>query len=83
MLNVFVKCSGHAPFLNLFNVTLKNLGMFKVNSFCHLHSFFALCFYPIVEFFLCSKNRGKINCQLGLLLLLLLLINTRLYVRLN
>ena len=53
MLNVLLRCSDDASFLNLFNVTLKNLGMFNVNSFYHLHSFFAYCFYLTVEFFFC------------------------------
>ena len=66
MLNVFVMCGDDAPFLNLFSVTLKNMGMFKVNSFCDLHSFFACCFHPILE----VENRSEINCQLLLLLLL-------------
>ena len=33
------------------------MSMFKVNSFCHLHSFFARCFYPIVEFFVLGKQK--------------------------
>ena len=39
-------------FYNLFNVTLKNLDMFNINLFHHLDSFFAHCFYLIVEFYL-------------------------------
>ena len=58
MLNVFVRCSDHATFLNLFNVTLKNLGKFNVNSFCHLHFFFAR-FYPIVEVFCAERAEAK------------------------
>ena len=46
-----------APLYNYFNLILKNLGMFNVNSFCHLHSFFARCFYPIVEFFVLRKQK--------------------------
>ena len=57
MLDAFVRCGDHVPFYNLFNVALKNLGMFNVNSFCHLHSFFAHCFYPIVEFFVLRKQK--------------------------
>ena len=57
LLDVFFRCDDHAPFYNLFNVTLKNLGMFDVNSFCHLHSFFAHCFYLIVEFFVLRKQK--------------------------
>ena len=38
-------------------VIFKSLGMFNVNSFCHLHSFFARCFYPIVEFFVLRKQK--------------------------
>ena len=57
LLDVFVRCGDHAPLYNLFNVILKNLGMFNVNSFCHLHSFFARCFYPIVEFFVLRKQK--------------------------
>ena len=63
LLNVFVWCGDHTPFYNLLNVYLKNLGMFNINSFCHLHSFFAECFYPIVEFFVLRKQ-SEINCQL-------------------
>ena len=59
LLDVFVRCGDHAPFYNLFNVILKNLGMFNVNLFCHLHSFFARCFYPIVEFFCVEKTEAK------------------------
>ena len=57
MLDIFVRCSDHAPFFNLFNVTLKILGMFNVSLFCHLHSFFARCFYLIVEFFVLRKRK--------------------------
>ena len=57
MLDVFVRCGDHAPLYNLFNVILKNLGMFNVNSFCHLHSFFARCFYSFVEFFVLRKQK--------------------------
>ena len=57
LLDVFVRCGDHAPLYNLFNVILKNLGMFNVNSFCHLHSFFARCFYPFVEFFVLRKQK--------------------------
>ena len=53
----FVRCGDHDLFYNLFNVTLKNLGMFNVNLFCHLHSFFARCFYPIVKFFVLRKQK--------------------------
>ena len=56
-LNVEVNCGDHAPLYNLFNVILKNLGMFNVNSFCHLHSFFARCFYSFVEFFVLRKQK--------------------------
>ena len=59
LLDAFFRCGDHAPFYNLFNVTLKNLGMFNVNSFCHLHSFFAHCFYPIVEFLCVEKTEAK------------------------
>ena len=59
LLDVFVRCGDHAPFYNLFNVILKNLGMFNVNSFCHLHSFFARYFYLIVEFFCVEKTEAK------------------------
>ena len=59
LLDVFVSCGDHAPLYNLFNVILKNLGMFNVNSFCHLHSFFARCFYLIVEFFCVEKTEAK------------------------
>ena len=69
MLDVFVRCGDHAPFYNLFNVTLKNLDMFNVNSSCHLHSFFARCFYPIVEFFvLRNQKRNKLPTTKLLLL---------------
>ena len=54
--NVFARCGNHAPSLNLFNLTLKNMGMFSVNLFCHLHSFFG-CFYPIVDFFVLRKHK--------------------------
>ena len=57
LLDVFVRCGDHAPLYNLFNIILKNLGMFNVNSFCHLHSFFARCFYSIVEFFVLRKQK--------------------------
>ena len=57
LLDVFVRCGDHAPLYNYFNLILKNLGMFNVNSFCHLHSFFARCFYPIVEFFVLRKQK--------------------------
>ena len=57
LLDVFVRYGDHASFYNLFNVIFKNLGMFNVNSFCHLHSFFARCFYPIVEFFVLRKQK--------------------------
>ena len=57
MLNAFVRCGDHAPFLNLFNVTLKSLSMFKVDLFCHLHPFFACCFYPFVELFVLKKQK--------------------------
>ena len=56
----------HAPFLNLFNVTLKNLAMFLRSIRCHLHFFFPRCFYPIVEFFVLRKQK-RINRQLLLL----------------
>ena len=59
LLDVFVRCGDHAPLYNYFNLILKNLGMFNVNSFCHLHSFFARCFYPIVEFFCVEKTEAK------------------------
>ena len=51
------RCDDHVPLYNLFNVILKNLGMFNVNSFCHLHSFFARCFYSFVEFFVLRKQK--------------------------
>ena len=57
MLDVFVRCGDHATLYNYFNLILKNLGMFNVTSFCHLHSFFARCFYPIVEFFVLRKQK--------------------------
>ena len=57
LLDAFVRCGDHAPLYNYFNLILKNLGMFNVNSFCHLHSFFARCFYPIVEFFVLRKQK--------------------------
>ena len=57
LLDVFVRCGDHAPLYNLFNVILKNLGMFNVNSLCHLHSFFARCFYSFVEFFVLKKQK--------------------------
>ena len=59
MLSVFVKCGDLAPFLDLFNVTLKNLDMLNVNSFCHLHSFFNRCFCPIVQFFCSEKTEAE------------------------
>ena len=59
MLDVFVRCGDHAPFYNLFNVILKNLGMFNVNSFCHLHSFFARYFYLIVKFFFVLRKQKR------------------------
>ena len=31
--------------------------MFNVNSFCHRHSFFACCFFPIVEYFVLKKQK--------------------------
>ena len=37
----------------------KNVGMFNVNSFCHLHSFCAHCFYPIVELICVEKTEAK------------------------
>ena len=50
------------PFYNLFNVTLKNLSMFNAKSFCHLHSFFAHCFCPIIEFLVLRKQkRNKLS----------------------
>ena len=35
------------------------LGMFNVNSFCYLHSFFARYFYLIVDFFCVEKTEAK------------------------
>ena len=57
LLDVFVRCDDHSPFYNLSDVTLQNLDMFNVNSFCHLHSFFAHRFYPIVEFYVLRKQK--------------------------
>ena len=48
MLDVFVRCG--APFLNIFNVTLKDLDMFNVNSFFHLHSFSTVAFIRVSSF---------------------------------
>ena len=59
LLDVFVRCGDHAPFYNLFNVILKNLGMFNVNSFCHLHSFFARCFFSDRRVFCVEKSEAK------------------------
>ena len=52
---IFFRCGDHTSLFNLFDVTLKNLGIFNVNLFCDLYSFFAR-FYAIVEF---SKLRNK------------------------
>ena len=88
LLDVSVRCGDHAPFYNLFNVTLKNLGMFNINSFCHLHSYSAHCFYPIVEFFVLRKQkRNKLpttniildtldSCSIGKHLIISLVLNT-------
>ena len=43
-----------------FNANLKNLSMFNVNSFRHLHSFLAHCFYLIVEFYVLKKQKRNI-----------------------
>ena len=79
LLNVFVRSGDHNPLLNLFNVILKKLSMSNVKLFCHLHSFFSPCFYPIVEFF-CWENRSETNCQL-LPPLLLHVVDKHLFVR--
>ena len=59
MLNVFARCRDHAPFLNLLNVILKNLCMFNVNLFFHLHSFFCLFFLSDCRVFCVQKAEAK------------------------
>ena len=43
--------------LALSNVILINLGLFNINLFCNLHSFFAHCVYLIVEFYVSKKQK--------------------------
>ena len=54
-LNVFDKCDDHVPFLDLFDVTLKNLGVLNVTSFSPQHSFFAHFFLSDCRIFQVEK----------------------------
>ena len=54
-LNVFDKCNDHVPFLDLFDVTLKNLGVLNVTSFSAQHSFFAHFFLSDCRVFQVEK----------------------------